>query len=72
MCDALVGFSGIERSRDFEIRVSGAAGPMFEGETMVFSFDADTVAAVQKASDYYKGDYTLEERNIWGFVKKKA
>ncbi|MFG6447675.1 hypothetical protein ACG0Z6_05390 [Roseateles sp. BYS180W] len=70
MCDALVGFSGIERSRDFEVRVSGAAGPMFEGETKVFSFDADTVAAVQKASDYYKGDYTLEERNIWGFVKK--
>lgn len=70
MCDALVGFSGTERKRDFEIRVSGAAGPMFEGETKVFNFDADAVAAVQKASDYYKGDYTLDDRNIWGFVKK--
>lgn len=70
MCDALVGFSGTERNRDFEIRVSGAAGPMFEGETKVFNFDADAVAAVQKASDYYKGDYTLDHRNIWGFVKK--
>jgi hypothetical protein len=70
MCDALVGFSGTQRNRDFEIRVSGAAGPMFEGETKVFNFDADAVAAVQKASDYYKGDYTLEDRNIWGFVKK--
>jgi hypothetical protein len=70
MCDALVGFSGSQRNRDFEVRVSGAAGPMFEGETKVFKFDADAVAAVQKASDYYKGDYTLDHRNIWGFVKK--
>lgn len=70
MCDALVGFSGSERKRDFEIRISGAAGPMFAGETKVFNFDADTVAAIQKASDYYKGDYTLENRQIWGFVKK--
>ena len=70
MCDALVGFSGAERNRDFEVRVSGAAGPMFEGETKVFKFDVDAVAAVQKASDYYKGNYTLDSRNIWGFVKK--
>lgn len=70
MCDALVGFSGTERNRNFEVRVSGAAGPMFEGETKVFKFDADAVALVQKASDYYKGDYTLDHRNIWGFVKK--
>lgn len=70
MCDALIGFSGFERNRDFEVRISGAAGPMFEGETKVFKFDADAVVAVQKASDYYKGDYTLDHRNIWGFVKK--
>lgn len=70
MCDALLGFSGTEHKREFEIRIAGAAGPMFEGVTKVFKFGADDVTAVRKASDYYKGDYTLENRRIWGFVKK--
>lgn len=70
MCDALLGFSGTKRNRAFEISISGAAGPMFEGETRIFSFDANQVEALQKASGYYKDDYILYDREIWGFVKK--
>jgi hypothetical protein len=70
MCDALLGFSGTEHNREFEIRISGAAGPMFEGETKIFLFNAGYVIALQKASSYYKDDYVLRDREIWGFVKK--
>jgi hypothetical protein len=70
MCDALLGFSGAERKREFEVRISGAAGPMFEGETKVFTFDADHVEALALASDYYKDDYILHNREIIGFIKR--
>ena len=69
MCDALLGFSGIEHRRQFEICISGA-NPMFGRITKVFKFDADEVATVRMASDYYKGDYMLKNRRVWGFVKK--
>lgn len=70
MCDALIGFSGEERRRDFEVRICSAAGQMFSGETRVFSFVAADIEILQKASGYYKDDYILPDREVCGFVKK--
>lgn len=70
MCDALLGFSGSERNRAFEIRVTSEAGPLFASEPKVFSFDAAHIEKLSKASAYYKDDYVLEGRELTGFVKK--
>lgn len=70
LCDALMGFSGEEQKRDFEIRISGAAGPWFDGETKVFSFEPDDVEILKIASKYYKDDYVLTGQRIIGFVRK--
>jgi len=70
MCDALLGFSGVHQRRNFEVHIAGATGPMFSGETKVFSFDADDVPALKMASDYFKEDYVLPQRVLMGSVKK--
>ena len=70
LCDALLGFSGAERKRSFEIRVSAAAGLMFEGETKVFSFDSADIESLERATGYFKDDYVLQGREITGFIKK--
>jgi hypothetical protein len=70
MCDALLGFSGADRNRSFEIKVTTDTGPMFASEPKIFSFDVDHVERLTKASAYYKDDYILEDRQLTGFVKK--
>lgn len=70
MCDALLGLSGTNGNRSFEIKVTAEIGPMFTGETKVFSFDAGHVEILSKASSYYKDDYVLMGRQLTGFVKK--
>jgi hypothetical protein len=69
MCDALLGFSGKNRDRDFEVKVSSPSGPMFGRDARVFAFDATHVDALEKASGFYKNDYVLPDREIVGFVK---
>lgn len=70
LCDALMGFSGESRKRDFEIKISGAAGPWFDGETKVFAFDPEDVRVLKVAAGYYRDDYTLLNRKVIGFVRK--
>jgi hypothetical protein len=70
MCDALLGFSGAERNRSFEIKITASPGPLLTSEPRVFEFDAVHVEALTKASDYYKDDYVLENRTLTGFVRK--
>lgn len=70
LCDALMGFSGEGRQRDFEIRISGAAGPWFDGVTKVFAFDPDDVRLLKVAAGYYRDDYVLAQRIVRGFVRK--
>lgn len=70
MCDALLGFSGAQRSREFEIKITTPAGPMFSTEPRVFTFDAEHIEALTQASAFYKDDYVLQNRTITGFVKK--
>lgn len=70
MCDALLGLSGVNRNRSFEIKVTAGAGPMFVRETKVFSFEGESIENIEKASAYYKDDYVLVGRQLTGFVKK--
>lgn len=70
LCDALIGFSGEDQKRNFEIKISGAAGPWFDGETKIYPFEPDAVRNLKIASGYYKDDYVLASRTIIGFVRK--
>ncbi|QDW51188.1 hypothetical protein [Burkholderia sp. KBS0801] len=70
MCDALLGFSGEKHNRNFEITVTAAPSPLFETEPAKFMFDGRYVEALEKATDYYKGDYILPERRLTGYITK--
>lgn len=70
LCDALLGFSGAEHNRTFEITVTAAAGPMFEREPRKFEFDGKHVKVLEKVSDYYKDDYVLPDRVLTGHITK--
>ncbi len=69
MCDALLGFSGKNRSRNFEIQVRTPSGPLFGSHVPTFIFDSNAVEALEVASSYYKNDYVLLNREIIGSVK---
>ncbi|HZF96827.1 MAG TPA: hypothetical protein VEY92_01040 [Pseudoxanthomonas sp.] len=69
MCDALIGFSGKERDRDFEISVSNPSGPMFGKNTRIFAFEASDVETLQSAASFYRNDYVLRDREIIGFIR---
>ncbi|MFA8324849.1 hypothetical protein ACEPT7_18195 [Burkholderia ubonensis] len=70
MCDALLGFSGEKHNRTFEITVTTAPSPLFETKPAKFMFDGKYVAALEKATGYYKGDYILPERRLTGYITK--
>lgn len=70
MCEALLGFSGSSRNRDFSITISAAPGPLLPAVRREFNFDVPSVRGLERAATYYKDDYTLPGREITGFVKK--
>lgn len=70
MCDALLGFSGERRKRAFEITVTAASSPLFETKPSIFVFGGKHVGALEKATNYYKGDYVLPQRTLFGHITK--
>jgi hypothetical protein len=70
MCDALLGFSGIDRKRSFEIKIEAVATPLFPAEKRAFLFDAIAVTGLGKASEYFKDNYVLHDQTIIGFIKR--
>jgi len=70
MCDALLGFSGTNNNRAFEVTVSAASSPLFETEPRKFEFGAPQVELLKKASGYYKDDYVLPQRQLTGHITK--
>lgn len=70
MCDALLGFSGINHNRAFEITVTASAGPLFKSEPRKFDFSSKHIELLEKVSNYYKDDYVLRERRLIGHIVK--
>ncbi|MFT3955742.1 MAG: hypothetical protein QM722_15550 [Piscinibacter sp.] len=70
MCDALLGFSGEKHNRTFEITVTAAPSPLFEVTPAKFVFDGKQVEVLEKATNYYKGDYVLPQRTLIGHITK--
>ncbi|WP_179403786.1 hypothetical protein [Burkholderia guangdongensis] len=71
LCDALVGLSGTDKKRGFEVTISPAGGSEAPSLPVTFVFDRDKVERVAEAAAYYKReDYTLHDRTITGSVEK--
>lgn len=70
MCDALVGLSGEDMRRGFEITIETALLDSPGQEPMRFSFPPASVGHIARASNYYKDDYVLADQTVRGLVKK--
>ncbi len=70
LCDALIGLSGSERKREFEITIRTALSEAASEAPMVFHFGPAAVADIAFASAYYKEDYVIRDVTIQGHVKR--
>jgi hypothetical protein len=70
MCDALLGLSGEQRTRGFEVTITPSLSEEFKYKPRKFLFDVTTVKFIAAASEYYKDNYVLPDRTISGFIKR--
>ena len=71
MCDALAGFSGLERARSFTLSIEPArTGPLAEAGTYVYEFGQRDMSALVEAANYFRDNYVLLDRTIRGLVKR--
>ena len=71
MCDALLGFSGVNRSRAFSILIAPApSDPIPINSPLVHKFDQVAIEAIRQAADYFKENYVLRDQVITGYVKR--
>lgn len=70
MCDALLGLSGEQRERSFEVTITPSPKDTFKSEPRTFVFAPDEVKVVATASEYYKDNYVLPDQTIRGFIKR--
>lgn len=70
MCDALLGLSGEQRTRGFEITIKPSLSEEFRHEPQKFLFNVDTVRIIAAVSEYYRDNYVLRDRTISGFIKR--
>lgn len=71
LCDALIGLSGMAKSRSFSITI-GRAGVEFDRQDLPNKFDflPEQVPALEVASAFYKGNYVIESYEAFGLVSK--
>ncbi|MBT2325548.1 hypothetical protein J7E62_24750 [Variovorax paradoxus] len=70
MCDALVGLSGSQKQRGFEISIAPSIHEQFRLPPKTFVFEPEGVARLAAASEYYKDNYVLPDRTITGVIKR--
>ena len=70
MCDALIGLSGAEKKRGFEISITPSRRQQTISEVKLYRFDVESVAKMADASAYYKDNYILPARTIIGSIKR--
>lgn len=70
MCDALIGFSGAQKQRGFEISIEPTSALEFSSPIKKFSFDVQAVRVIVNASAYYKDDYVIPHCTIVGTIRR--
>ncbi|MBR8223700.1 hypothetical protein [Burkholderia ambifaria] len=70
MCDALVGLSGSQRTRDFEVLITASRPGGYVPPPVTFKFSKEKVERLAKASEYYRRDYTAKSKVVQGYIKR--
>lgn len=71
LCDALIGLSGDGKSRDVEISISLSRTEAGEMDShFKYSLTNSSIQYLEKASDYLKENYVINDVTITGMVKK--
>lgn len=70
LCDALVGLSGTNQKREFEILVSPSQQDPIEEVNLKFNFTHKKIESIAKASEHFKENFIVENLLIEGFVKR--
>jgi hypothetical protein len=70
MCDALLGLSGEQRERGFEVTITPCPTDGFKSEPRTYVFHTEEVKILAAASEYYKDNYVLPDQTIRGFIKR--
>ncbi|PKQ75412.1 hypothetical protein CJP16_14975 [Aeromonas sobria] len=71
LCDALIGLTGITRSRSFTINICRAGVELDTQELPTeFKFSPEQVPLLELASAFYKGNYVIKAYEAFGLVSK--
>lgn len=71
LCDALVGLSGSSKARSFEISIKLAGVELDEQKIKThYSFRPSQLPAIENASEFYKGNYVLDNYTALGLITK--
>lgn len=69
LCDAIIGMSGTSNSRDIEISIEFAASEMdSQGILRSHRFASSHIPILSTASDYYKGNFVIQNYEARGLV----
>ncbi|AZZ92636.1 hypothetical protein EUZ85_18655 [Hahella sp. KA22] len=69
LCDALIGISGSRKNRDVEISIELAPSEKDSDEINTsHRFSSVHIPVLETASKYYKGDYVIENYEVFGLV----
>lgn len=70
LCDALVGLSGANQKREFEILVSPSKADNLKEVKRTFFYSRKKIESIAKASEHFKENFVIENLLIEGFVKR--
>jgi hypothetical protein len=69
LCDALIGISGQSKNRDFNISLKLGLSENYDQEIKFdHNFNADKISIIERASEYFKGNYIIENYEVSGPV----
>ncbi|WP_438765307.1 hypothetical protein [Kushneria sp. TE3] len=71
LCDAIIGMSGCSKSRDVEISIQLAVSEKDSQELVkIHRFDSRHVSILGIASEYYKGNFMINDYEVHGLVTR--
>ena len=71
LCDALIGLTGVDKNRGFEITLMASEIIPHENDINVsIHFSSNIVSLLEKASNYYKENYVITGVTLTGQIKK--
>lgn len=71
LCDALIGLSGQNRNRNFEISLNTSKAVEYQNDlNNTFAFKNSDTEILERASNFFKDNYVIPDTTIFGIIKK--